>query len=372
MSWIEHHKVSENHAAQAQTALRQGQREIALKLYAHAAEAEEKAIAELDQSKRRTIGISSVSAVSLYYKAGLFSRAEKVAYRWLGFETLPDFSKDQLRNMLQSIWSEEARVDSEKQFEPGEVVISVQGGNIVTGGAPLDLIMEKMNTVKSLFHRTAEFLGGHEHRRRGGPSQEIQKACSPWLFQTTPGSYQFAVAIQGDYQLDFFNPTIPSPRNLADYFLDILRAGIENPEEGLEKIVPNYDYRNTFMKLTRNLAPDGKTCDRLNVQPAGESTAIILDAEVRKKLRQTILKVKQKRETQNTRSESLHGMLRAVHLDKDWLELTMDNKHIRVEGVGEEVDDTIGPLVNKPVIVHSAAVPGGKHRFLDIELDSQA
>jgi len=45
-------------------------------------------------------------------------------------------------------------------------------------------------------------------------------------------------------------------------------------------------------------------------------------------------------------------VLRAVHLDRDWLEVTVDKDHIRVEDVGEAIDDLIGPMVNRPVIVH--------------------
>lgn len=64
-------------------------------------------------------------------------------------------------------------------------------------------------------------------------------------------------------------------------------------------------------------------------------------------------------------------MLRAVHLDKDWLELAVDNEHLRVDSVGEEVDDVIGPLVNKRVIVHTYVI-GQKRKFLDIEPDGYA
>ncbi len=65
--------------------------------------------------------------------------------------------------------------------------------------------------------------------------------------------------------------------------------------------------------------------------------------------------------------KTLHGVLRAVHLDKDWLEITAEEgaSH-RVYSVGEEVDDVLGPLVNKPVIVYVKPM-GGKSRFLDIE-----
>ena len=62
-------------------------------------------------------------------------------------------------------------------------------------------------------------------------------------------------------------------------------------------------------------------------------------------------------------------MLRAVHLDQDWLELAVGNDRVRVIAVGEEVDDVIGPLVNRPVIVHVSLV-GGKRRFVDIEPES--
>lgn len=65
--------------------------------------------------------------------------------------------------------------------------------------------------------------------------------------------------------------------------------------------------------------------------------------------------------------ESLNGVLRAIHLDKDWLELTVEKKLVRVVQVGEQVDDLIGPMVNKSVIVH-VSVDGGRRRFLDIEL----
>jgi hypothetical protein len=37
----------------------------------------------------------------------------------------------------------------------------------------------------------------------------------------------------------------------------------------------------------------------------------------------------------------LRGILRAVNLDKDWLELTMDGEHVRVYDVREAVDDVM-------------------------------
>ena len=100
MSWIEHHENSERFASQAQIAAQEGRWDEARALYARAADAEESAIADLDRSKVRTLGISAVSAASLHYKATELARAEAVAARWLRFEGLPAFARDQLRLLL--------------------------------------------------------------------------------------------------------------------------------------------------------------------------------------------------------------------------------------------------------------------------------
>ena len=100
MSWLEQHEISENLASQAQAALNKGRREEALDLYNSAARAEEKALEDLDKSKSRTLGISAVSTVSLYYKADKFERAREVALRWLKYKALPAFAEEQLRSLL--------------------------------------------------------------------------------------------------------------------------------------------------------------------------------------------------------------------------------------------------------------------------------
>jgi hypothetical protein len=60
-------------------------------------------------------------------------------------------------------------------------------------------------------------------------------------------------------------------------------------------------------------------------------------------------------------------VLRAVHLDQDWLEVTVESQHIRVFGVGEMVDDVVGPLMNHQVLVHITTQANGRIIFRDIE-----
>ena len=69
MSWAIHHSQSEELASQAEVTLKKGDRESARDLYRRAAEAEERALEALDPSKTRTLGITVVSATSLWCKA---------------------------------------------------------------------------------------------------------------------------------------------------------------------------------------------------------------------------------------------------------------------------------------------------------------
>ena len=246
----------------------------------------------------------------------------------------------------------------------------MQGGEIVSGGAPLDLIADTMKTIKSIIYRTAEFMSGLEHRGRGAPSRNIRESCRPWLFQTAPGSYQFAVAIQNEYRPNSFEPELPPPREIADCFLRILRAGIEDPEEGLAEVVPPADYRRTFLELTRDLAPDGETCNRLDIRSPAELQAVSLDLNVRRNLERIITRSGHEQETQEARQEALRGILRALHLDQNWIELTVGKKPLRITSVHKKAGDVLGHLVNKPVIVY-VSVTGEKRKFLDIEPDSQ-
>ena len=368
MSWIEHHALSERLAARAQAALHEDRRTEALELYAQAAREEERALENLDSSKKRTMGVSAVSAVSLYYKSGDFVRAEATAHKWLAEERLLAFAKKQLQALLQAIWSEQIRDQADLGFAPGQVLVSIDGGQILAGGAPLDLIVEKAKAVQSLFYRTAEFLSELPHRSRGAPNKSIQEICRPWLFQTAPGSYQFAVAIQESSQDEMFETAHPASRDISDWFLRILRASVDDPAGSLPDIVPDHKYRSTFLTLTRNLAPTGKTCKRLEIRWPSESHAVSLDSTTRKNIGHTIRSVKESEEPRMIRTEEIKGVLRALHLDKDWLELAVEGQLRRIHGVGEQVDDVVGPMVNKAVTVH-VSMRGEKARFVDIEAD---
>ena len=269
-------------AEAAHDAFRRGDIEQGKLLFRQAADLEAQALAALDPTKVRTLGITAVSTAALWYKAGEFQEAARAAHSASVIPSLPSFAMEELRSLLQAVWNEDARRDAGVSFVPGQVLVSVKGGDIVTGGAPLDLILEKVQTVQSLFYRTAEFLKAAPLRKKGPPSKDLQERCRPWLFQSVPGSYQFAVAIQKPLQTDMFPTVDPEPEVLTSTFLSILKAASEDPDEGLKKIVDKEDYRQTFLKMTRNLAPTGKTFDRMEISGVGDREPVVLHPGSRK------------------------------------------------------------------------------------------
>ena len=366
---------SENLAGLAEVALRQHDVQRAVELYKLAAQQETLAINFIDPSKVRTLGITAVSAASLWYKAGEYQQSQIVIYRALATGTLPLFAVDELQGLLQSIWYEETLRKSGVQFTPGEVLVSVSGGEIVTGGAPLDLILRKVDEIGRLFYRTIEMLLHKPFRRRGAPSPEIQEQFRPWLFQAPAGSYQFAVRIEKPKQLSLFPDDGPTIDLITNSFLNIVRASAEDPQGQLAELVPNREYREIFLKLTRNLAPTGKVFGRLDIKPSSDlvTTPIALLPASREvisgALRSPELRPK---EPDDVKEIQIRGMLRGLQLDNDWIEVNQsgpEQRTIRIFEAGDAVDDLIGPMVNHQVIVSVVERSSGRFAFRDIQTE---
>ena len=257
MAWLDHHKDSEQLAAEAEVFARDGDWDEARHLYAKAADAEQRALDSLDGDKWRTYGITAVSAVSLYYKSARWDDARFLAHHCLGVRHLPDFASRQLEDLLVSIQLGKDDVG----IGNGRILVSIKGGEIRRGGAPMDLVLGKAQRVRSLLYRTVEYVRELPHRREAEPGVEIRNLYSPWLFQTAPGSYQFAVALQEVRQLELFRSAGDdvvrhgdvSPELVVSRLLEILKACVKSPDLGLPEVVSDSSYRSTFLKLTRDL-----------------------------------------------------------------------------------------------------------------------
>jgi hypothetical protein len=368
MSWTAHHAESEAFASEAHDALRRRDIERANELFACAAQAEAEALSTIGPDKPRTLGVTATSAVALWYKAGVLEKAAQLAHQASAMNGMPGFALHDLRELLQVIWNEQAQKEAGASFVPGQVVVSVKGGEVVSGGAPLDVILDKVQIVQSLFYRTAEFLKDLPLRRHGPPSKELQAQCRPWLFQSVPGSYQFSVSIQKPAQEEMFPADEPAPEVLTETFLSILRAAGEDPGDTFRALVPKDDYRATFLKMARNLAPTGKVVGQIEIHGSGDSKPITLSPGSRKLISDTLRgSIDSSVPGMSDQESVLVGILRALNLDRDWLVVFVDGRPQRVVGVGDVVDDLIGPMVNREVRVRVRPGKRGTIAFVDIE-----
>ncbi|MDG2989935.1 hypothetical protein L3556_03150 [Candidatus Synechococcus calcipolaris G9] len=382
MSWLLHHTRSEEYVSQAEQFSRQREINRAVELYRLAAEAETRALDNLDVSKARTIGITAVSAVSLYYRAKEFALAKRIAHKWLATEFLPSFAIDDLEDLLQVIRYEESRAKSGIQFIEGEVLVSVSGGEILYGAAPLELILHKVERIRSIFYRTTEFLLEKPHRTRGLPSQDVKDQCDPWLFQAPAGSYQFEVRVRRPRnfeQLILDGIVDPELRveQITKKFLEIVRATTQDPEGELIEVVPQEDYRETFLKLTRELAPpaSGKSFDQMEIKSASDidSQPVVLRPDTREAIKNVLKKPEMIfQEVPEHKIRQLRGTLRGLQLDKDWIELNINGKTETIYEA-KEIDDVIGPMVDRRVVVEvlerSDRPVDKKYSLRDIQLE---
>ncbi|MEK7407376.1 MAG: hypothetical protein AAB225_20055 [Acidobacteriota bacterium] len=374
MSWNERHSGSEKLAADAEIASRAGDASRAEELYRQAAVAEAEAFDDLAADKRRTRGITAVSAVALWYKGRDYVAAERLAHHYLANSEIPPFAQAQLRELLHVIWTAHAAEQSGVRFVRGDVLVSVKGGEVIHGGAPLDLIIRKVEGIQAVLFRTVEMLLERPFRRRGAPALDIQSLFRPWLFQAPAGSYQFAVRVQEPKQRDLWEADRPKVERVTATFFDVLRASASDPVGELAAVVQDTQYREAFLSLSRNLAPTGKTFDLLEVRDASAPAAPVASfaVDTRQQINAALRKAKPPRPLVGTDEPvTLQGILRGLHLDEDWLELATTETppaHIRVEEAGDALDDVVGPMVNRRVVV-TAVRRGPKHLYRDIELD---
>jgi hypothetical protein len=382
MSWLKHHTLSEEYASKAENFYRQQESIHAVKFYCLAAEEEAKALENLDTSKTRTIGITVVSAASLYYKAQEFLQAKRISHKWLATDLLPTFAIDELEELIQVIHYEESRAKSGIEFTKGEVLVSVSGGEVLYGAAPLELILEKVENIKNILYRTTEFLLSSELRKRGSPTDVVKNYCDPWLFQAPPGSYQFAVRVRKP-QAQLTIPGLPDiglrMEQITEKFLEIMTATTQDPEGELVEIVPQEDYRETFLKLTRNLAPPlkGNSFNQMEIKSATDIgiRPVILVPDTRGAINYALKKpvIELLQESPENKVINLTGILRGLQLDKDWIEVSINGENIKIYDAKEEIDDVIGRMVNRRIVVEvldkSDKATDKRYTLRDIQLE---
>lgn len=369
MSWLEHHSRSEELAGEGDLLNLRGEREQAQAAYRRAADLERLAIRDLEPGKLKTWTITAVSAASLFFMANDYATAERLAHTYLSDERLLPFGHDDLKELLQTMWDEQAKQEEGTSLEDGDIQVTIRGSRVFRGAAPFDLVDGSSKRLVALFHRVAEHELGLPYRYRGPAPKNITQEYQPWILQSAPGSYRFGVTLKGPTQLrmPLLDEPRPDPGHVVTRALDIVAAGLATPEGTLLKLVSDAHYRRCFLTLARDLSPNGAHHQLLEMHQMRTGRRVALTADSRQCLTVALRELNASLEIEGDEPEKLVGVLRGVDLNNDWLRLDTDKGAKTVSKVGETVDDTIGPMVNKDVIVTAYPQPNGSYRYVDIE-----
>jgi hypothetical protein len=368
----EAHRQSEELAAKAEAALTEGRKLEALELYAKAAISEQASFEETSPEKQRTKSILAVSLVSLLYKARQYDEAELKIFELLASRKLLSWAELQLRELLEAVTDERLLQRSLNRYYTGEsVTVSLRGGQVGSGTGPLDLILEKTTGFRNLLYRLAEFVSASPLRTRGNPPKELLNLIQMRAAQPSAGSYRLELKLTEPAQFDLFvaEPRL-LPAEVSDTLFNFLHAVNVGTKEAIESVIPDPGYRKALLELTRSLAPTGRRLTEIGIYRGKgvEVESVYLTTALPDKVRRVLPR---KPTDLNSDDDELRGVLRAVHLDENWLEITLpESRHERCDTEPDMLDDVVGPMVNHEVIVRGRRRKrqGGVRRLLVDEI----
>lgn len=347
----DHHIAAQKLSAKAATALASGKADEAQRLFSEAAVNEREALASVPRDKPRTRSVLSVSVASLLYKGQRLDDAEKAIFGCLAVGDLEPWAERELRELLNVVADERLLMTSFARRYSGEsITVALRGGEIGAGTGPLDLILEKAIGFRSLLYRAAEWVGQFPMRHHGPPPKELLELVQARATEPARGSYKLEIRLTEPAQPELFGPPRVAPAELSDRLFDFLRCVSAGTPEDIEAVVPQPEYRKALLQLTRNVVPIGKRLHEVGVyrKKIDRLESVYLTEATPLRIRAAI----PREAVPPAENITVSGTLRALHLDKNWLEIALeDESHMICDTLPEMLDDVVGPMVNHKVIV---------------------
>jgi hypothetical protein len=347
------HRQAELLMGQADPLRLLGRKAEAQRLYEGASAAEEAAFDAIPPDRVRTRGIIAVSAVVLSQRAGALDHAIRLGHRYLSREDLPAAAMTEIELLVDDLTTERMVRDTARVVGSDRLEWALRGPHIGVGAAPMDLVGQKIAQIEKLGLRVYEYLMGEPLRQKGPPTAEILRGLDILISQPSSGSFRFGVRFAvATQQLELFGQDSQAiePEQVGELLADIVGAA-RTPETGaLVELVPADPYRDAFLKLIRNIVPDGHEISEVEVRHVGTQrpSSTVLTPAVRRDIT---------RHLRAGRAESapervIVDVLRGLNLNKGFIELGQSGREQRC-WVGQELvlEDVVGPLVNRPVRV---------------------
>lgn len=367
----------------AERAQQAGDETRARQLFGDAAYLQAQFVESLPTDKARTRSVYGLSVATLYYRANAVDEAERWAHKTLSYADVDQHAADKLRQLIARIWDDKTIRDLKLNLSTYPISMFFRGGHVVNGTAPVEPVDTRTKAMRALTNRCGDFKNKRPLARSPEPrAAELYQAHD----RHGTGSYRVDLyfSLPDQLVLPFQGVNaIASPLEVMELAIEVIGVASQGSGTDVEHLVTDPGYRLIFVRLARQLVPDGFEIGELELRLGGGGQRVVLQDKHRFGLNALIRefalpespKQRRKHESEPFRltsedTRSYRGTLRAVDLDL---------KRIRVEHFGgasgpvlylpEDLmfDDVVGPMLNKPVIVTEVRQKGKKWHVQNIE-----
>lgn len=374
---VDAHRSAETLLTEGELLERRGQETDALERFLLAAESEATAFLHIPVARPKTRALIAISAVSLFLRAKAYEQAIRHAHLYLSDGQIASLAQDRLEDLLEEArWAQAAQSISYTLGEDA-FVVSMRGSETNAGLARIDTVALKLQQIEKYVHRVCEYVVGLPFRAKGSVPQAIQNICHVMVTEPSYGSFQFGVRFMTDQrpqQLSHF-PEPPafevvSPAQVSQAFFGILESVTTIEPGAIKDQIQDEQYREVLVKLVRNLVPDGQNIHEIEIRRVAgdEPASALLTPHVGRAIEQYLSLGRKRTIRESVRT----GVLRALDLDRGWIELgeegAKDHQRCYIEE-HKVFDDVVGPLVNRRVRV-PGYMKGRQFILIDIELAS--
>ena len=242
----------------AMRAKSRGDLEESKRLFADALDKELAVLKELDALDdivQPTHAVLHRSAATLALHCGNTDLAEKLAAKGLAQDPHWEF-KEELRDVMEQ--ANHARHLETKGVElvDNEMQLSLSGQGVGYGLMDISDLWDRVGDIRRFLERIFEWKLNRPYRSSGNTPKDVREALPVFISVPRPGSFAVTLRLGENTQMSFLETL--KPDEFIDDFLDIVELINDSDQSDIENQIPDVEYRNRFIELTRNISPDGE------------------------------------------------------------------------------------------------------------------
>ena len=192
------------------------------------------------------------SAATLAFHCGEYREAERLISTALAGNP-PDEIADELRELMEKVNFERNLKSANIQLDENEIQLSLQGGRIGFGLAPVQAIAARIADIERLVQRIIGYKNGHKYSDI--LPANIRAHYSLYLSADfIPGSFNVVLKLEGRQRL---LPEFDQFDEILDTLLENIKLLDQGKYETLQQNISDPAYFRNFVGLARKIAPDG-------------------------------------------------------------------------------------------------------------------